>query len=215
MQQLAQPQRHIQHHILLLNPIHAQRARVMPAMPGIDHNPPNLQSQRPHQRSLAIRRRHRRPRRSSIRHHSRRTPRLRLALPRLLRAIQHRRSRHNAGCPIRDSPIVTGGIRPTSGAALIPASIWTGCTSSAVAGLPRTSSLGPRTRIRHHRRDRLRSRLAGCVHAPRQIAHRRNFSRTRLLQRNRIRHRRRSLRALLRSAHRRQYRPRLLPHEYQ
>ena len=47
MQQLAQAQRHIQHHILLLNPLRAQRPRVMPAMPGIDHDPPNLQPQVP------------------------------------------------------------------------------------------------------------------------------------------------------------------------
>ena len=60
VQQLAQPQRHIQHHILLLNATRAQRARVVPTMPRVDHDPPDLQPQRPHQRRLTIRRRWRR-----------------------------------------------------------------------------------------------------------------------------------------------------------
>ena len=63
VQQLAQPQRHIQHNVLLLDAAHAHRARVVPAMPRIDHDAPDLQPQRPHQRSLPIRRRHRSPRR--------------------------------------------------------------------------------------------------------------------------------------------------------
>ncbi len=54
VQQFAQPQRDIEHHVLLLDPVHAQCSGVVTAVAGVDHDPPNLQSQRTHQAGLTI-----------------------------------------------------------------------------------------------------------------------------------------------------------------
>ncbi len=54
MQELAQAERHVQHHVLLHNAARPQRARVMAAVARVDHDAADLQSQRAHQRPFAL-----------------------------------------------------------------------------------------------------------------------------------------------------------------
>ena len=55
MEQSAEPQRDVENNILLLNAVNAQRAGVMAAVAGVDHNTIDLETKGANQRGLAVR----------------------------------------------------------------------------------------------------------------------------------------------------------------